>query len=102
MGDVAALGHELSGVLALDPGTLSPLLKRLEAAGWWPRRDPGDERTLAVDAHRRGPGAAPRGRADPAGVVERLGMPLADLERLHAVLSDVIAATRTAPENAGA
>jgi hypothetical protein len=30
--------------------------------------------------------------------VERLGMPLADLERLRAELTAVIAATRTAPE----
>lgn len=40
---------DLSRVLALDPGTLSPLLKRLEAAGLVQRRrTPGDERTLAV------------------------------------------------------
>ena len=42
-------GRELSRLLQLDPGTLSPLLKRLEAAGYLRReRDPTDERSLAV------------------------------------------------------
>src|SRR6187549_2542733 len=41
--------RELSGLLQLDPGTLSPLLKRLEAVGYVQRRrDPADERSLAV------------------------------------------------------
>src|SRR5579884_207618 len=42
-------GRELAGLLQLDPGTLTPLLKRLEAAGYvHRRRDPADERALAV------------------------------------------------------
>src|SRR3954470_21766070 len=41
--------RELSGLLQLDPGTLSPLLKRLEAIGYLRReRDRADERSLAV------------------------------------------------------
>src|ERR1044071_2481142 len=41
--------RELSEVLQLDPGTLSPLLKRLESAGYVRReRDNRDERMLAV------------------------------------------------------
>ncbi|WP_235735694.1 MarR family winged helix-turn-helix transcriptional regulator [Nocardioides alcanivorans] len=41
--------NELSRLLQLDPGTLSPLLKRLEAAGYVRReRDRNDERALAV------------------------------------------------------
>jgi DNA-binding MarR family transcriptional regulator len=41
--------REISGLLQFDPGTLSPLLKRLEAAGYVRRRrDPDDERSLAV------------------------------------------------------
>ena len=40
---------QLSGLLQLDPGTLSPLLKRLESAGYLTRqRAPRDERSLAV------------------------------------------------------
>ncbi len=39
----------LSRLLQLDPGTLSPLIKRLEAAGLLRRdRDPRDERALAI------------------------------------------------------
>ncbi|MFD0787134.1 MarR family winged helix-turn-helix transcriptional regulator, partial [Micromonospora azadirachtae] len=41
--------RELSRLLQLDPGTLSPLLKRLEATGYVHReRAAADERSLAV------------------------------------------------------
>src|SRR3954452_6781533 len=39
----------LSDLLQLDPGTLSPLLKRLESIGYVRRdRKAGDERSLAI------------------------------------------------------
>jgi DNA-binding MarR family transcriptional regulator len=90
---------DLSGALALDPGTLSPLLKRLESAGLVTRRrDPADERNLAVtltDAGRRL-------RADaekvPPAVVARLGMDVAELEALHGALTRLIAAAREVPD----
>jgi DNA-binding MarR family transcriptional regulator len=91
-------GKELSGLLQLDPGTLSPLLKRLESAGYIRReRDPSDERTLAVTLTEAG--AALRARAEkvPSAVVARLGMDLEELQRLHESLTRVIAAVRTAP-----
>jgi DNA-binding MarR family transcriptional regulator len=41
--------RQLSELLQLDPGTLSPLLKRLEAIGYLRReRDRADERSLAL------------------------------------------------------
>ncbi|WP_226363503.1 MarR family winged helix-turn-helix transcriptional regulator [Pseudonocardia abyssalis] len=87
-------GTELASALALDPGTLSPLLKRLEAAGLLQRqRVPGDERTLAVTLTPAGRALRADAERIPPAVVERLGMPLADLEALHAVLTQVIAAT---------
>jgi DNA-binding MarR family transcriptional regulator len=90
---------DLATVLSLDPGTLSPLLKRLEAAGLVVRRRAqGDERTLAVVLTDRGQALRSEAERIPPAVVERLGMPLADLERLHTALSDVIAATRSAAE----
>ena len=58
------------------------------------RRAPRDERSLAVTLTERGREL----RADPAdraAIVERLGMPLADLERC--TLTEVIAASRAAP-----
>lgn len=87
-------GTELASTLALDPGTLSPLLKRLEAAGLLHRqRVPGDERTLAITLTPAGRALRADAERIPPAVVERLGMPLADLEALHAVLTQVIAAT---------
>jgi DNA-binding MarR family transcriptional regulator len=86
---------QLSAVLALDPGTLSPLLKRLERIGYVERRRaPGDERSLAVTLTRRGRELRAEAEKIPPAVVQRLGMPLDDLEQLHAVLTRVIAATR--------
>jgi DNA-binding MarR family transcriptional regulator len=93
---------DLATVLSLDPGTLSPLLKRLEVAGLVSRdRVRGDERTLAVSLTERGRALRAEAERIPPAVVERLGMPLADLERLHAELSAVIAATRSTAARTG-
>jgi DNA-binding MarR family transcriptional regulator len=91
---------DLATVLSLDPGTLSPLLKRLEVAGMLSRqRVPGNERTLAVTLTDRGTALRAEAERIPPAIVERLGLPLADLERLHAELSAVIAATRSGPDD---
>lgn len=93
--------RELSRLLQLDPGTLSPLLKRLEAAGYLRReRDPADERSLAVSLTESG--RALRGRAEqiPPAVVARLGLPLAELRDLHVALTRVIAAANGAVASA--
>ena len=85
---------ELARELALDPGTLSPLLKRLESAGLVDRRRvPGNERTLAVTLTDDGHALRERAEAIPAAIVERLGIPLADLEELRTVLNRVIEAS---------
>ncbi len=83
----------LSAALALDPGTLSPLLKRLETAGLIARgRDARDERQLAVRLTERG--AALRAQAEkvPAAVAARLGMGLDELAALRDDLTRVIRA----------
>ncbi|MBM7518820.1 MarR family winged helix-turn-helix transcriptional regulator [Nocardioides nitrophenolicus] len=86
---------ELSRLLDLDPGTLSPLLKRLEAAGYLRReRDPRDERALAVVLTERGRALRDDAEAIPPAIVERLGLPMGELLDLHARLTAVIAATR--------
>ncbi|NJC73580.1 MarR family transcriptional regulator [Planosporangium thailandense] len=86
---------DLSALLQLDPGTLSPLLKRLEAAGYVRReRDPGDERVLAVTLTEAGTALRARAERVPAAVVARLGMGLDELQRLHESLTRVIAAAR--------
>lgn len=90
--------RSLAETLALDPGTLSPLVKRLEADGLLTRtRDPGDERVLRVALTARGRALRRRAEAVPPAVVDQLGMSLAELERLRAGLDRVIAAARTAP-----
>ncbi|WP_018683807.1 MarR family winged helix-turn-helix transcriptional regulator [Actinokineospora enzanensis] len=84
---------ELSGLLALDPGTLSPLLKRLESIGYLTRaRARADERQLAVTLTPEGAALRERALAIPPAVVARLGIDLADLRALHESLTRVIAA----------
>ncbi len=86
---------DLSGLLGLDPGTLSPLLKRLESSGLVRReRDARDERHLAVSLTPKGRALRAKAERIPPAVVERLGLPVRDLERLHASLTAVIAAAR--------
>ncbi|MER5261138.1 MarR family transcriptional regulator [Actinosynnema sp. NPDC002837] len=85
---------ELSRLLALEPATLSPLLKRLEAIGYVTRsRAAADERQLAVALTEEGAALRERALAIPPAVVERLGMSPDELRDLHAVLTRVIAAT---------
>jgi DNA-binding MarR family transcriptional regulator len=87
--------RELSDVLALDPGTLSPLVKRLEANGLLTRaRVAHDERTLALELTDSGRRLRAQAEKVPARIVARLGLPVADLEHMHSVLGTVIAAAR--------
>lgn len=85
--------NELSKLLQLDPGTLSPLLKRLEASGYVCReRDPHDERALAVVLTEKGRALRDDALNIPPAIVERLGLPLDGLLELHTRLTQVIAA----------
>src|SRR3712207_571390 len=87
----------LSRLLQLDPGTLSPLLKRLEAAGLLRReRDPKDQRNLALALTDEGRALRAEAERIPAGIVERLGMPIEKLTGLHEALTEVIAAAQRA------
>jgi DNA-binding MarR family transcriptional regulator len=85
--------NELSRLLQLDPGTLSPLLKRLETSGYIRReRDPHDDRALAVVLTEKGRALRDDALAIPPAIVERLGLPLEELLELHKRLTQVIAA----------
>ena len=89
---------ELGRRLSLEPATLSPLLKRLEASGMVTReRDPRDVRALAVALTPTGRRARARAERIPPAVVDRLGMSLDELEELRDGLTRVIQASR-APE----
>jgi DNA-binding MarR family transcriptional regulator len=83
--------RDLADTLALDPGTLSPLLKRLEAAGLIRReRHSGDERLLAVTLTPQGRRLRRRAEKVPEQIVARLGLPVSDLLHLNEVLHRVI------------
>ncbi|GAA4964068.1 MarR family winged helix-turn-helix transcriptional regulator [Actinoplanes utahensis] len=85
--------RRLSELLQLDPGTLSPLLKRLEAIGYLVReRDKADERSLAITLTDRGRALRAEAERIPPAVVARLGMPIEELRRVHEALTRVIAA----------
>ena len=84
---------ELSGLLQLEAATLSPLLKRLEAADLVRRdRRVEDERQLAVTLTPAGRELRTLAEAVPHQVVERLGLGFDELRGLNVVLNRVIAA----------
>ena len=89
--------RKLSTLLQLDPGTLSPLLKRLESSGLVSRqRDTRDERSLAVTLTDKGRALRTDAERIPPAVVERLGMEFDELRGLHGELTRVIAAALSA------
>ncbi|MDT0212964.1 MarR family transcriptional regulator [Rothia sp. ARF10] len=86
---------ELGRRVSLEPGTLSPLLKRLEAGGLITReRDPRDERALAVSLTPAGARLRSRAEKVPPAILDRLGMELSELEDLRDGLTRLITAAR--------
>ncbi|WP_244259375.1 MarR family transcriptional regulator [Rathayibacter sp. VKM Ac-2759] len=82
---------DLAEVLRLEPATLSPLIKRLEAAGLATRaRDPRDERLLAVRLTPAGRELRARAEQVPPQIVAALGVDLDELLELQARLTAVI------------
>jgi DNA-binding MarR family transcriptional regulator len=87
---------DLSSTLQLESATLSPLLKRLEAADYITRRrSTDDERLLVVELTDAGRALRAEAEKIPYAVVERLALPVSDLEDLHTSLSRVIRAATT-------
>ena len=83
--------RELSRLLRLDPGTLSPLLKRLEASGLLLRdRDRSDERSLAVTLTDEGRALRSEAERIPPAVVAALGLELGELQSLREGLTRLI------------
>lgn len=84
---------ELSDALQLEPATLSPLLKRLEANGYVERRRSStDERALEVTLTRAGRDLRAEAEKIPPRIVERLGLPVDDILNLRESLRTIIAA----------
>jgi DNA-binding MarR family transcriptional regulator len=88
---------DLSRLLQLDPGTLSPLVKRLEAAGYVRRdRNARDERNLAIALTDSGRALRARAERIPEGIVASLGLPVEELLALQRALTRVNAAASAA------
>ncbi|MEU1861199.1 MarR family winged helix-turn-helix transcriptional regulator [Streptomyces gardneri] len=70
--------------LRLDSGTLSPLLKRLEAAGYVERRrSPEDERSVTVRPTGEGIALKEKARGVPRRIAAATGLPLEDIRDLR-------------------
>jgi DNA-binding MarR family transcriptional regulator len=88
--------RSIADALYLEPPTLTPLLKRLEAIGYVTRaRNPSNERELAVALTDQGRALRERAERVPEQIVQRLGVPLEVLEEVRDRLTDLLAATRT-------
>jgi DNA-binding MarR family transcriptional regulator len=89
--------RDIADALYLEPPTLTPLLKRLEAIGYLTRsRNPENERELRVELTEQGRALRDRATEVPQRVVERLGVPVAALEEVRDRLTELLAATRAA------
>jgi DNA-binding MarR family transcriptional regulator len=81
---------DIARLLQMDSATLSPMLKRLQAQGLITRsRSATDERTTRVELTHDGRNLRKQALKIPPTVVERLGVELAELERLREVLSGI-------------
>ncbi|ERK70587.1 MarR family winged helix-turn-helix transcriptional regulator [Leifsonia aquatica] len=88
---------DLSEALQLEPATLSPLLKRLETTGYVERkRSTADERALEVRLTPAGRELRAEAEKIPHRIVERLGLPVSELESLRGSLHGIIAAATQA------
>jgi DNA-binding MarR family transcriptional regulator len=89
--------RDIADALYLEPPTLSPLLKRLEAIGYVTRpRNPDNERELRVELTERGRLLRQQAEQVPGRVVERLGVPVSMLEEARDRLTELLAATKLA------
>ncbi|MBF6175838.1 MarR family winged helix-turn-helix transcriptional regulator [Nocardia blacklockiae] len=87
---------ELGEELALDSGTLSPLLKRLQAAGLVERtRSAADERRVEIRLTARGRALRDEVCGFPADMAAAAGMPVAELEELRDTLHRLTRALTT-------
>jgi DNA-binding MarR family transcriptional regulator len=93
---------DIAETLFLEPPTLTPLLKRLEAAGLVTRsRNPEDERELRIELTDAGRALRRQAEAVPGRIVERLGVPLEVLEQVRDHLTHLLRATVVAQRDAG-
>jgi DNA-binding MarR family transcriptional regulator len=86
--------RNISDALAQEPATISPLLRRLEAAGLITRRRvDGNERALAVALTAEGAALRQEALKVPGTMMERLGLTRVQVAELHTSMMGLIAAT---------
>ncbi|TLM87123.1 MarR family winged helix-turn-helix transcriptional regulator [Pseudarthrobacter sp. NamE5] len=94
--------RNISEALALEPATISPLLRRLEAAGLITRRRvDGNERALAVELTTKGAALRQEALDVPGTMMERLGLTRGQVSELHASMMGLIAATSNGRQTQG-
>ncbi len=87
--NVKAIGERLR----LDSGTLTPLLKRLDAKGLVTRtRDPADERARLIRVTKAGMALRDEARAIPGELACRIGIDNADAASLRQLCEELLAA----------
>lgn len=86
---------QLGEPLFLDSGTLTPLLKRMEAAGWLTRRrDAADERVVRVSLTEKGRAFRDQARKFPLAMLCASGLDVQGLGALRDQLKEVSAGLR--------
>lgn len=92
----------ISEVLAQAPATISPLLRRLEEAGFVTRgRVDGNERALAVGLTPAGADLRRQALSVPGTMMQRLGLTREQVSQLHTSMMGLIAATAGVSGDAG-
>ncbi len=85
----------LGGMLHLDSGTLTPLLKRLESKGYLTRRrDPEDERSLLVSPTETGMALRDQAVKIPVRIAETTPLSIEDGQALYRILYEILAQAR--------
>lgn len=91
--------RELSEQLHLDPGTLSPLVKRLEAAGLVDKtKNPQDERAVILQPTQKGAELRRQALKVPLEMMSRLELSQEDVVELRNILDRLIVAGVNAPK----
>src|SRR6187402_133108 len=85
--------RDIADTLLLEPPTLTPLLKRLEAIGYLERgRNPGDERELQVELTPAGRALRTRAEQVPGRIAHQLGLSTDFLEEARRALDTLVRA----------
>jgi MarR family transcriptional regulator, organic hydroperoxide resistance regulator len=89
---------ELAAMLGLDPGTATPLVRRLVNAGLVQKDRSRDERSVLITLTSEGRALRRRAQHVPEVMVRRLGVSLDEVEQLRTAMHRLIDAARQAQD----